>query len=121
MFLAENRLNAGYPEDAERLRSEAQTARGGPPVEDTLSVRIKLRTGRIDEAREILEGWLAGERAGIARGEEPPPRSHRETMLVLSLIDSLRGEAGRALALAEEGIALSERLDAPSFPRNCGR
>ncbi|HRA55695.1 MAG TPA: BTAD domain-containing putative transcriptional regulator [Thermoflexales bacterium] len=112
-MLAENRLNAGHPEDAERLRSEAQAARGGPPVEDTLSVRIKLRTGRIDEARGILEGWLAGERAGIARGEEPPPRSHRETMLVLSLIDSLRGEAGRALALAEEGIALSERLDAP--------
>jgi hypothetical protein len=32
------------------------------PSEDMLSVRVKLRTGQLDDAQRILEAWAAAER-----------------------------------------------------------
>ncbi|MBX7214764.1 MAG: hypothetical protein K1X39_12185 [Thermoflexales bacterium] len=112
-MLAENRLNAGFPAEAARLRAEAVRVSGGPADEDALSARIMLRTGRLDEAVRTLDAWVDAERVASARGEEPPPRAHRDTQLLLSLIESLRGNGERALALAQAGLALSERLGAP--------
>lgn len=107
-LLAENKLNMGKPDEAGRLRDEARALREEGPAEDVLSVRVKLRTGRLDEAQRTLESWAEQE-----RGQIHPPRAHRETSLILSLISSFRGEAGRALALAEEGIQLGERSGSP--------
>jgi len=112
-LLAENKLNMGQPEQAEALRAEARALRETGPSEDVLSVRVRLRTGRLDEAQQVLEAWLEEERREADRGHVHPPRAHRETVLLLSLIHSFRGQADQAIALAQEGIALGERLNAP--------
>ncbi|NNJ11718.1 tetratricopeptide repeat protein [Chloroflexales bacterium ZM16-3] len=112
-LLAENKLNMGKPDEAEALRAEARTLREEGPVEDLLSVRVKLRTGRLAEARAILEGWAEEERLASERGQRHTPRGHRETVLVLSLIHSFCGEAERAAERAEIGVAVGERLGSP--------
>ena len=107
-LLAENKLNMGKAEEAEKLREEARTLRGEGPSEDVLSVRVKLRTGRLDEAREILENWSREE-----RGQLHPPRAHRETPLILSLIYAMQGRADDAFAAAQEGTTLGAQSHSP--------
>lgn len=107
-LLAENKLNMGRAQDAEELRGQAQHLRETGPGEDTLSVRVKLRTGRLDEARAILETWAEQEREQLHA-----PRANRETLLILSLIYSLQGDAPRALRSAEDSIRLGVRYDSP--------
>ncbi len=112
-LLAENKLNTGKPAEAEQLHREARILREEGPTEDTLSVRAKIRTGRLDEAQRILEAWAAAERQEAQQGHYHPPRFHRETVLLLALIHVLRGRPEQAHALANEGIALGERLNSP--------
>jgi LuxR family transcriptional regulator, maltose regulon positive regulatory protein len=112
-LLAENKLNLGQPDAAERLRAEARALREEGPGEDTLSVRVKLRTGQLDEAQRTLESWAEAERGEVAHGQTHPPRAHRETLLILSLIHAFRGDAERAFALAQEGRAVGARLGSP--------
>jgi len=107
-LIAENKLNMGKPDQAEIFRLQAQQLRAAGPTEDSLSVRVKLRTGQLDEAQRILDNWAEAERDQVHA-----PRAHRETTLILSLILSIRGQADRALMLAQEGIALGERLNSP--------
>ncbi len=107
-LLAENKLNTGKANEAEALRAQARALREEGPSEDVLSVRVKLRTGRLDEAREILETWAREE-----RGKPHAPRAHRETLLLLSLIHSLQGNADAAFAAAQEAIALGAQLASP--------
>ncbi len=107
-LLAENKLNMGKAEEAEKLREEARTLREEGPSEDVLSVRVKLRTGRLDEAREILESWSREE-----RGQLHPPRAHRETPLILSLIYAMQGRADDAFATAQEGTLLGAQSRSP--------
>ena len=80
-LLAENKLNMGKPGEAETLRAESRALYEEGPGEDTLSVRVKLRTGQLDEAQRILESWAEAERGEAARGEVHP-RAHRETLLL---------------------------------------
>ncbi len=110
-LLAENKLNMGKPDEAQMLRAEAQALRDEGPTEDTLTVRVKLRTGQLAEARRVLESWLPVERDEDAHAHSP--RAHRETALLLSFILSLMGEAERAFALAKEGVELGERVNSP--------
>lgn len=112
-LLAENKLNLGKPAEAEALRTQAQALRDAGPAEDALSLRVKLRTGQHTEARRILEAQVEAERRAAHSGQVGPPRAHRESMLLLSLIDAFQGRAESAFALAREGIALGERLGAP--------
>ncbi|HEX8222124.1 MAG TPA: BTAD domain-containing putative transcriptional regulator [Chloroflexia bacterium] len=112
-LLAENKLNMGKPSEAEELRAEARSLREEGPGEDTLSVRVKLRTGRLDEAQRTLEQWAEAERREVELGQVHPPRSHRETLLILSLIHSFRGQPERAMELAQEAIDVARRLDSP--------
>ena len=107
-LLAENKLNMGKAREAEELREQARMLREEGPSEDALSVRVKLRTGRLDEARDILETWARAE-----RGKSHAPRAHRETMLILALIYALQGRAADARAAAEEGIAIGKQLASP--------
>ncbi|MGB8648699.1 MAG: tetratricopeptide repeat protein [Anaerolineae bacterium] len=104
-LLAENKLNMGKVQEAEQLRIQARNLREESPSEDVLSVRVKLRTGRLDEARTILEGWAQQE-----RGQLHAPRFHRETLLILSLIYSMQGQADKALAAAQDGIGVGRQL-----------
>ncbi len=103
-LLAENKLNMGQPDAAEALRAEARALREDVPGEDTLSVRVKLRTGRLDAAQRALEVWAAAERGEAARGDVHPPRAHRETPLILALIHAFRGEAAAAFRLRAGGV-----------------
>lgn len=112
-LLAENKLNLGMPGEAEALRAEAQTLRDEGPSEDVVSVRVKLRTGRLAEAQHILEAWAEAERTEAERGQAHPPRSHRETLLILSLIYAFQGDATQAQTLAQAGVALGERMLSP--------
>ena len=112
-LIAENKLNTGNPAEAEALHIEARALREEGPTEDTLSVRAKIRTGRLDEAQHILEAWDATERQQAEQGHYHPPRFHRETVLLLALIHILRGQREQAYTLAQEGIALGERLSSP--------
>lgn len=112
-LLAENKLNLGKPAEAEALRGQAQSLRDAGPTEDALSLRVKLRTGQYTEARRLLEAQVEAERRAARSGQVGPPRAHRESMLLLSLIDAFQGRAESAFTLAREGIALGEQLGAP--------
>ncbi len=112
-MLAENKLNLGKPEEAETLRREAESLRDEAPAEDTLSIRVKLRTGRLVEARRALEAQSAAEQRAAGSGQIGPPRAHRETALLLSLVDALMGRAEQAMISARGGIELGERLESP--------
>jgi ATP/maltotriose-dependent transcriptional regulator MalT/DNA-binding SARP family transcriptional activator len=108
-LLAENRLNLGRPEEAERLRAQARELREEGPGEAELAVRVLLRTGRLEQARRLLE-----ERAEAERHEPVlRPRAHRETLLLLSLILSLQGEGERAYQCAVEGTQRGRLLHSP--------
>ena len=107
-LLAENKLNMGKTEQAEELRERARTLREEGPGEDALSVRVKLRTGQLDKARDILETWAREE-----RGKSHAPRSHRETMLLLSLVYAMQGRAEDSRRAAEEGIIIGKQLASP--------
>lgn len=112
-LLAENKLNSGALAEAEALRQDARNLRGEPPGEDTLSVRIQLRAGALDQAAETLQRWWRRERADGAAGRWHSPRSHREIPLLLAVIHSFKGEAQAGRMAAEAGIVLGERLGSP--------
>ena len=108
-LLAENKLNAGKPHEAENFQEKAkEILQEGPSVSE-LHYRVLLRTGKLTEAREKLEIQAKDER------EQPvqTPRSHRETLLVLSLIYAFQGEAEAAYRSALEGIERGVVLGSP--------
>jgi DNA-binding SARP family transcriptional activator len=107
--IAENKLNLGYPRQAQALHAEAQLLRTeADPGDLYLEARAMLRTGRLEEAQRLLEA-RAAEEEGEA-GTSRPPRFHRETVLLLSLITALRGDQSAAERLARAGIAIGQGL-----------
>ena len=108
-LLAENKLNAGKVDEAEKLHHQADLLRQEGPDDSQLWYRVLLRTGRLEEARSQLERQAAEESA------EPVslPRSHRETQLLLSLIYAMQGEDKKALQAAVEGIRRGKELASP--------
>ncbi|MGD8466552.1 MAG: BTAD domain-containing putative transcriptional regulator [Anaerolineae bacterium] len=106
--LAENKLNLGYPEEAQALHHEAGLLRAETEPGDVyLEARAMVRTGRLAEAQRLLERRAEEERMA---GESRPQRFHRETLLLLSLVHSLQGNAVAAERDAREGIAVGQRL-----------
>jgi DNA-binding SARP family transcriptional activator len=100
--LAENKLNFGHPAEAQSLHREALLLRKEPNPDDVyLEGRSLLRTGRLEEAKALLEAQAEKERrAGCIR----PQRFHRETLVLLSLVYSMSGEAQKAEYYARAGI-----------------
>lgn len=101
---AENNINLGRSERAEPLFRKAnelflEDSRGD------VEARMHLRTGRLSTAKSIL-----------TRQEQKVsyrlPRSHRETPLLLSLINSFMGELDEAAENAYEGLRIGKRLNA---------
>lgn len=108
-LLAENKLNAGQVDEAERLRQRADDLRLESPSNDQLLFRVLLRTGRLGEARRGLE-----ERAKTEKREPvQTPRAHRETLLILSLIYSFMGMSEKAYQAALEGTRRGDELKSP--------
>lgn len=108
-LMAENRLNLGRPEEARALQAQARALREEGPAEAELAVRVLLRTGRLEEARQFLEQRMENERLDPVRR----PRAHRETPLLLSLILALQGEGEAAYHYALEGTERGRELRSP--------
>ncbi len=105
-LLAENLLNLGRPEEATQYQTQARDLRQGGAGQVELPARILLRTGRLAEARQLLEEQAERER------QEPVlrPRGHRETLLLLSLVLAYQGEQEAAMQTAVEGTARGRAL-----------
>jgi LuxR family maltose regulon positive regulatory protein len=113
-LLAENQLNLGRPNEAERLQAEARLLHEESSTESQLGVRVLLRTGQLNRARASLESQVIAEQGG--QPEEAlgrAHRSHREAQLLLSLVLAFQGEAEAAFRAAEAGIAIGQRSDSP--------
>ncbi|PWH13359.1 MAG: transcriptional regulator [Anaerolineae bacterium] len=108
-LLAENKLNAGRVEEAERLRQRAEELRLEGPSNEELLFRVWLRTGRLTEARQGLESRLEAEK----RQPVQTPRAHRETVLILSLIYSFMGLGEQAYQTALDGTQRGDALKSP--------
>jgi LuxR family transcriptional regulator, maltose regulon positive regulatory protein len=108
-LLAENKLNSGHVEEAERLRQRAGDLRAEGPSNDQLWFRVLLRTGRLEEARRGLEELAKTEN----REPVQTPRAHRETKLLLSLVYSLMGMGRHAYQSALEGTRRGDELKSP--------
>lgn len=108
-LLAENKLNSGRVADAESLRLKADVMREEGPSDSQLLYRVLLRTGRLEEARRRLEACADDEQ------KKPVymPRAHRETLLLLSLINALEGRADDAYRTAIEGTKRGSTLNSP--------
>ncbi len=105
-LLAENMLNLGRLEQAQAYQAQARELRHEGPDMAEIPVRLLLRTGRLDEARQLLEERLQAEQqAPVNR-----PRAHRETLLILSLILAFQGERDAAFQYAVEGTQRGEKL-----------
>jgi len=108
-LLAENRLNAGKPEEAERLRQKALILRQEAPTDSHLNYRVLLRTGQLDTARRELEYQVENEQ----RDPVEIPRSHRETLFLLSLIYAFMGDSQDAYGSALLGTQRGMKLNSP--------
>lgn len=108
-LLAENKLNSGHVEEAERLRQRAEELRLEGPSDGQLQFRVWLRTGRLNEARRGLEEQAEAEKQNPVQ----MPRAHRETYLLLSLIYSYQGLGELAHQSALEGTQRGDELKSP--------
>ncbi|MEZ4769455.1 MAG: BTAD domain-containing putative transcriptional regulator [Caldilineales bacterium] len=108
-LLEENRLNLGKLEDAARFRAQAQELREEGPSEVEMNARVLVRTGRLAEARRLLERWAETEQ----RDPVLRPRAHRETQLLLSLVLAFQGEGEAAYESAVQGKQRGRELESP--------
>jgi len=108
-LLAENKLNSGHVDEAERLRQRAEDLRLEGPSNEQLLFRVLLRTGHLDEALRGLEARAEAEK----REPVQTPRAHRETLLILSLIYSFMGKGDEAYQTALEGTRRGDELRSP--------
>ncbi|MDX9990424.1 MAG: BTAD domain-containing putative transcriptional regulator [Anaerolineales bacterium] len=108
-LLSENKLNAGHVDEAERLRKHAEELRLEGQDNETFLLRVLLRTGQLQEARQSLEKHAQTEQ----RNPIQTPRAHRETLLILSLVYSLMGLGEQALQAAQQGEKRGQQLKSP--------
>ena len=106
-LLEENRLNLGKLEDAERFRVQAQELREEGPSDADLNARVLVRTGRLAEARRLLDRWAETEQ----RDPVLRPRAHRETHLLLALVLAFQGEGEAAFESAVQGAQRGRELE----------
>ncbi|RSD29312.1 BTAD domain-containing putative transcriptional regulator [Mesobacillus subterraneus] len=114
-LLAENLINSGQALKAEKWMERAKSM--GVHMEDgNLEARLYLRTGRFEEARRIL---TAMKEVDGGAGNEHLPQSHRETDLLLALIEAFIGNGMQAKALSQSGIQHGIKMQAP-YVEACG-
>jgi LuxR family transcriptional regulator, maltose regulon positive regulatory protein len=114
-LLAENLLNSGKSLKSEKWFNRAKSQ--NVSFDDSnLEARIYLRTGRFEEARKIL---THKKYVYQTKSHGALPQSHRETDLLLSLIEAFTGNGLEAKDLAQAAIQLGIRMKAP-FVEACG-
>ncbi|MFJ7826526.1 BTAD domain-containing putative transcriptional regulator [Psychrobacillus sp. NPDC096623] len=94
-LMAENLVNIGKANDA-KAWIENEQLNPALLTEGNLDARILLRTGKLIEAQQLLEGRT--------RDVDSLPDSHRETDVLLSFIYSLIGQVSQAKIAANKGI-----------------
>ncbi|KMJ57889.1 transcriptional regulator [Bacillus sp. LL01] len=111
-IMAENLLNAGHATKAfewfEKLDTFYKQEEAG-----NLEARILLRSGKLQMAKKLLIYKKKSHTEGTL------PQSHRETDLLLSLVEAFIGNADQAKKLADAGIKQGVKLQAP-FVEACG-
>lgn len=115
VLLSENLLNSGKSSDSVKWLQKVKLV-DSFTLEGNLEPRLFLRTGRFEEAKKIL---YARKQELAGRNFSSLPQSHRETELLLSLIEGLTGEGEKAKELAQEGIQEGISLKAP-YVEACG-
>jgi LuxR family transcriptional regulator, maltose regulon positive regulatory protein len=114
-LLSENLLNSGKSLNAEKWLQKAKET-GLVVLDGNIEARLYLRTGRFDKAKKFLNRQ---KQELISRKGSALPQSHRETYLLLSLIEAFVGEGMKAKELAQAGINQGISLKAP-FVEACG-
>lgn len=111
-LLAENKANRGDAQGARRLLQASHKLgeeASSPGLELHLESRLLLRTGRLEQARQMLEQVVEG--SGVSPGRVP--RTHRESPMVLSLLYVFAGEFQQAIYWARQGLRLARSLESP--------
>ncbi|MGD6833757.1 BTAD domain-containing putative transcriptional regulator [Sutcliffiella halmapala] len=111
-IMAENLLNAGQATKALAWFDKVE-ASYKHSSENNLEPRIMLRSGKLQKAKKLLTSTKREQVEGIL------PQSHRETDLLLSLVEVFMGNAEQAKKLADAGIKQGIKLQAP-FVEACG-
>ncbi|MDM5330591.1 BTAD domain-containing putative transcriptional regulator [Neobacillus sp. CF12] len=114
-LLSENLLNSGKSTNAEKWLQRAKES-SATLLDGNIEARLYLRTGRFEEAKKFL--FNQKEKLSSKNGSALP-KSHRETDLLLSLIEAFTGEGLNAKELAQAGIQQGISLRAP-FVEACG-
>lgn len=107
-LMAENKANEGHLRQAEKLQQQAKNISDITISNNNFKARVKLRTGKLNRAQSILE-----EKVNQEKEKKRTPKSHRETILVLSLIHSFKGESTPAKNYAQGGIYLGQQFYSP--------
>lgn len=113
-LLAENLINSGQALKAEKWIKRAQAFKADI-VDGNLEARLYLRTGRLERAKKTL---LLTRKKHVEQ-KKHLPQSHRETDLLLALIEAFTGNGLEAKALAQEGIQHGIESGSP-FVEACG-
>jgi LuxR family transcriptional regulator, maltose regulon positive regulatory protein len=109
VLTAENLVNSGKAIQA-KLWYDKGKRNGFMKEEGNLEARMLLRTGKLQEAKQVLL---------YKEGEDQLPQSHREKELLLSLIQSFMGNGNEAKSLAQHGISQGIKGKSP-FVEACG-
>ncbi|MCA1059564.1 transcriptional regulator [Rossellomorea aquimaris] len=109
VLIAENLVNSGKAIQAKQWYDKGKM-NGFIKEEGNLKARMLLRTGKLQEAKQVLL---------YKEGEDQLPQSHREKELLLSLIQSFMGNGSEAKALAQQGISQGIKGKSP-FVEACG-
>lgn len=107
-LMAENKANEGQLDKAVTLQKRAQELDKQEISDSNVRARLLLRTGKLDAAIKLLDDKLSDEAQRSIL-----PRSHRETLLILSLAHSLKGNVDLAHSYATAGVELGKQLDSP--------
>jgi LuxR family transcriptional regulator, maltose regulon positive regulatory protein len=114
-LLSENLLNSGKSSNAEKWLQKAIES-SHTMLDRNIEARVYLRTGRFEEAKKVL---ISQKQELLDKNVSALPKSHRETDLLLSLIEAFSGEGLKAKELAQAGIQQGISLKAP-FVEACG-
>ncbi|MRH43657.1 transcriptional regulator [Aquibacillus halophilus] len=114
-LLAENLLNSGQAIKAEKWYERAESL--DLPLEDgNLKARLYLRTGRLINAKELL---LKRKNSRKDQDTVHLSQSHRETDILLAIIESFLGNPEDGKKYAEQGMKLGMDIQSP-FVEACG-
>ncbi|RBW68338.1 BTAD domain-containing putative transcriptional regulator [Bacillus taeanensis] len=111
-LMAENLLNLGKAADAENWYNKCKHVykqMDGSKFEKVeFEARLYLRTGRLFQAKEILESYKREQSKS-----ELLSRSHRTTDLLLAIVNTYIGDGDQAKAYAQESILRASQWKAP--------